>query len=168
MTDDLELTPVSGLRLTWDCQAVPDYANDTGAADPAWSLREPLARDVAALRVLTAALPDGTLLLVAGARPEGAEAHDAEALSGLLVEPGSDPRPVERVLVSTEYAQDGSIRRLGLEFFLPGEDFPLRAAGDPVGQGSSDGEVGRRDFVRLRFRLDGGEGSAVHELVRPA
>jgi len=75
---------------------------------------------------------------------------------------------VKETLISTEYATEGRIRRIGLELYLPGEDYALRAAGDAVGYGESDRDGAQLSFTSLDFRLDGQRGAGRLDLLRRA
>ena len=127
-----------------------------------------LAPEFSALRVVSAATADGTLLLLCAARPEAAAHHDEEAVAAILVSPEGEPEAVEEALVSTEYAADGAIRRLGLELYKEGDDYPVRGAGDATDTGAVEAEGARRDGGELAFRLDGSAGAALYEIVHPA
>jgi hypothetical protein len=89
-----------------------------------------------------------------------------DAVAAVLVSPEGAPATVEEALVSTEYAADGAIRRLGLELYKEGDDYPVRGAGDATGAAAADADG--RDVTELAFRLDGNAGAALHEIVRPA
>lgn len=160
---ELRLDPAPGLAVSWSAEALDALRRDGATAD-AWHLEGALAPVHSALRVLTAALDDGTALLVAAARPAGATGHDAEHVAGLLVGAETQPERLAEVLLSTEYAADGAIRRVGLELYRTGEDYPLRAAGNArtATRGAESGEV---DRAALSFRMGGRSGSAVYEVV---
>ena len=164
MADELTLAPADGLRVTWDRAALAALPTRDATEQPGWRLDGSLEPAFDALRVLSGAATDGSLLALCAARPTGARNHDADAVAAAVVDPEGNVHEIEEALVSTEYGADGRIRRLGLELYRSGNDYPLRAAGDAVE--ASSGEEEHRDFARLRFRLDGSDGVAVCEIVR--
>jgi hypothetical protein len=164
VTDELTLAPAERLRVIWSRGAVAAYASP-GEVEPAWRLEGELAPAFSALRVISAATGDGSLLVLASARPAKAAGHDEEAVAAALGEPGEAPEPLSEALLSTEYAADGSIRRLGLELYKQGDDYPVRAAGDAIDTRSSNDDSVRRESARLRFRMDGSEGVALYEII---
>jgi len=168
VADQVTLTPAEGISVEWDTDAVRALANDDAHPQPAWRLDGALAPGFSALRVVSGATADGTLLLLCAARPEAAAHHDEDAVAAVLVSPEGEPEAVEEALVSTEYAADGAIRRLGLELYKEGDDYPVRGAGDATGGGAAAAEGERRDVAELAFRLDGSAGAALYEVVRPA
>lgn len=112
------------------------------------------------VRSLTAVLDDGSLLVVAAARPSGAPGHGDEVVDAVLVDSEGAVTTFEEPLLSTEYGPDGRHRRAGVELWAPGDAAPLRGAGTLIGGG---GEV-----AFLRFGVNGAEGTARYELMRPA
>ncbi len=165
MADELSLTPAEGLRVVWDRAAVAALVNGDGESQAGWRLEGSLAPGFSTLRVVTGATADGSLLLLCAARPEGAAHHDGEAVAAVVADPEGGMEPISEALVSTEYAADGSIRRLGLELYKPGADYPLRGAGDATRAFSSEADGERRDSAHLSFRLNGSEGVALYEIV---
>ncbi len=165
MAEQVKLAPAEGISVEWDTDAVRALADDDSRQQPAWRLDGALAPEFSALRVVSGATSDGTLLLLCAARPEAAAHHDEDAVAAVLISPEGAPEAVEEALVSIEYAADGGIRRLGLELYKEGDDYPVRGAGDATGA-EADGE--RRDVAELAFRLDGSAGAALYEIVRPA
>lgn len=168
MADQVRLTPAEGISVAWDTDAVRALANDESRQHPAWRLEGALAPEFSALRVVSGATADGTLLLLCAARPDAAAHHDEEAVVAVLVSPEGEPEAVEEALVSTEYAADGAIRRLGLELYKEGDDYPVRGAGDATDTGAAEADGERRDEAKLAFRLDGSAGAALYEIVHPA
>jgi hypothetical protein len=152
VAEEIELRPAEGLGVAWDLPPA-------GEGEPAWRVTGSL-DGFSALRVLTARTADGSALVLCGALPRGAGHHDEEAVVAAVIGPERAVHPIEEALVSTEYAPDGSVRRLGLELYKPGDDYPVRAAGDATAAAG--------DRAELRFRLDGSEGTASYEVVRPA
>jgi hypothetical protein len=166
VADELAVAPAVGLRIVWDRAAVAAYP-DAGATHSAWRLEGDLTPAFSALRVLSAATREGGLLLLAAARPADADGHAEEAVAALLALPDGAAEPVSEALISTEYAADGSIRRVGLELYKEGDDYPVRAAGDAAEDPAAGADPGRR-AARLEFRLDGDEGVALYEIVEAA
>lgn len=160
---ELRLDPAPGIAVRWSDDALDALRRD-GDSPGGWRLDGSLAPEHSALRILTAALEDGTALLVAAVRPAGGAAHDAEHVAAMLVGPEAEPERLAEVLLSTEYAAGGAVRRVGLELYRAGEDYPLRAAGDARVTGRDDDTV---DRATLGFRLDGRAGNAVYEVVHP-
>lgn len=157
MADELGLEPAPGVRIAWDLERARAHAAGTEAE--AWRLDRDRLGAGDLVRLLTAALADGSLFLLAAHRPADASAHDEERIAAAQLGAGRR-RVAEEVLLSTEYGPGGQTRRIGLEATFSDEEFPLRAAGDAVG------ESGSGDEVRLRFRVDGVEGTAVLATVR--
>jgi hypothetical protein len=112
------------------------------------------------VRTLTAVLDDGTLVVVAAARPAGAAGHGDEVVEAAIVDADGALTRIEEALLSTEYGPDGAHRRAGIELWAPGDAAPLRGAGTLIG--------GEGDAAFLRFTLNGAAGTARYELVRRA
>ncbi len=166
MGEELSLTPAEGLRVVWDRATLAALADGGDEPDAGWRLEGSLEPGFTALRVVSGATADGSLLILCAARPEGAAHHDEESVAAIVAEPEGGVVPISEALVSTEYAPDGAIRRLGLELYKEGDDYPLRGAGDATEATSSEGGGERRDSARLSFRLDGSEGAALYEIVQ--
>jgi hypothetical protein len=128
------------VRVDWDGEGVATLP----AVPPA----------VESVLVLTAALDDGGLLRLAAARAAGAAGHDAAGIAAVLEDADGTTR-FEEVLLSVQYGPDHAIRRIGLELYPEGEEYPVRAAGD-----QSNGE--------FDFRLDGRSGKAALTLATSA
>jgi hypothetical protein len=161
VADELSLSAADGLRVIWDRQALAALANRDSSGGPA-RLDGSLGQEWDAVRIVSAASDDGSLLALCAARPEGAANHDTDAVTAAVVDPEGVVHEIEEALLSTEYAADGRVRRFGVELYRPGNDYPLRAAGDAIEGGEDD------DVVTLSFRLDGSEGTALYEIVRRA
>jgi hypothetical protein len=90
--------------------------------------RAPEWDELDAVRTVSAlAAPDDGLLLIAQ-RSREATGHGHELVHAELVHEG-EQRAVEDARLSTVYDGQGRQRSAGLELWLPGEDFPRRAAG---------------------------------------
>ena len=167
MAEELALSPADGIRVVWNRAAVERLASDDPPDEATWRLEGPLSPGFSALRVVSGATGEGALLLLCAARPEGASHHDEEVVAALVVNPEGEPEEIEEALVSTEYAADGSVRRLGLELYKASEDYPVRAAGDATVTASTEHDGERRDRAELALRLDGRAGAALDEIVHP-
>jgi len=168
-TLELALSPVEvrdqAVRIKWDPQrlrrladAEPEYGGPPPWTDISWG-------GTGLLRTIGAAFEDGTLLVVAGLRSDGASGHDEEAVRGLLARTGEEAANLAEVLLSTEYGPDGAVRRLGLELYEDAEAAPIRVAGDREGpvteEFSADG-----NRMLMAFRMAGIQGTGLYELVR--
>ncbi|MEJ7875082.1 MAG: hypothetical protein WKF62_00365 [Solirubrobacterales bacterium] len=158
----LELEP--GLRVTWDVDEVRAGLNG-GDAPTLWKMEGALSDRHVALRVLTGMSAKGTILLIAAVRPAGADGHDTEDLQAVLIDGTGDVTRIEEALVSTQYAGDGSIGRLGLELYRAGDDYPMRGAGDVEASTRTSLGEHTREEARLAFRLDGEPGTALYEIL---
>jgi len=162
-TASFELGP--GVKVVWDdLDALRASLTDPEARAP-WRLEGDLGTGFSALRVLTVATEAGSLLLVAGARPAGADGHDAENPQAALISGSGDVTVMEEALVSTQYAANGNIERATVELYAEGDDYPVRGAGDAVGAAGSDEGPVRRECATLEFRLDGESGFAVFDVL---
>ena len=123
------------------------------SGEPEWS-------SVELVRSLTAVLDDGSLVVVAAARPAGAAGHGDEVVDAVAVDSTGAVTRFDEALLSTEYGSDGRHRRAGIELWAPGDAAPMRGAGTLVG--GADG------VAFLRFRVDGAAGTARYELMRRA
>jgi hypothetical protein len=161
MTDELSLSAADGIRVIWDRQNLAALASGNGSGGAA-TLEGSLSQEWDAVRIVSGAAADGSLLALCAARPAGAANHDTDAVAAAVVDPEGTVHEIEEALLSTEYAADGRVRRFGIELYRPGNDYPLRAVGDAIEDG------GEGDAVTLSFRLDGSEGTALYEIVRRA
>lgn len=161
VADELSLSPGEGIQVNWDRAALAALGGGQ-AVDGRGQLSGSLGPDWDAVRIVSGATQDGSLLALCAARPAGAANHDTDAVAAAVVDPDGNLHEVEEALLSTEYAADGAVRRFGVELYRPGNDYPLRAAGDALPAGHT-GEA-----VALSFRLDGSEGNALYEIVRRA
>ena len=157
-----------GVRVAWD---EPAKLREGLAASPpsaAWRIDGELGAERSEIRVLTGAAGAGALLLLAAARPEPADGHDAGELRAILVSDAGQVTVIDEALVSTQYDADGQVQRVGLELYAAGDDYPLRGAGDATGVGRNvKGPVPlTREQILLAFRLDGEAGTASLEIVR--
>lgn len=160
----LKLEIGTDLIVHWDEEALEALADASGEpADRPWHLHGAPSSDSSALRVLSARLDNGSLLLIAALRPSDADGHDAERPSGLMFD-GEGLRETHEVLLSTEYDGHGSPRRISLEIYPEEDSYPVRAAGDAVAVSTEESDGWRRESARLDFRLDGQAGIASYEI----
>jgi hypothetical protein len=149
-----------GVSLRWE-------AGDSGV--PAWHLDGDVDwKAYKSLQVISAGI-EGDTLTLAALRPAEAEGHDADLLAvGFTRAEDDEPAAVDNALLSVERGPDGSMRRIGIELWL-GDGTALRVAGNRESEGSEVEEGGvRRESTPLSVRLEGREGSGVHDLVTPA
>lgn len=159
MADELSLSAGEGVRVTWDREALTALA-DGESSEGGGRLADSLGPEWEAVRIVSGGTADGSLLALCAARPAGAANHDADAVAAAVVDPEGTVQEIEEALLSTEYDADGRVRRFGVELYRAGNDYPLRAAGDAVGDGQRGG------LATFSFRLDGSEGAALYEIVR--
>jgi hypothetical protein len=126
-------------------------------APPTWA-------DLDATRWLVAVFDAGNALVVSARRARGAPGHGEESVSGALVDDGA-VRGVEAVRVSTVYDGDVRQRSAGLELWLPGEEFPRRAAGEARAGMSLALEGLQVQLAMFTWRMDGLEGAGAYELT---
>ena len=165
MADGLALELAPGIQVAWDDldRARTDLAAEHPSAE--WRLEGTLDAGHSALRVLTGGTGEGALILLAAARPDGADGHDADAVQAVLVSPSGEEKPIEEALVSTQYSASGRVERVGLELYSEGEEYPVRGAGDARRASASDDGPLRREHAWLDFRLDGEPGDAILDIV---
>ena len=159
----IELAP--GVRVVWDDleQARTDLAAQEATAR--WRLDGDLRPSHSALRVLTGAPGNGSLILLAAARPADADGHDTENPQAVLVPRSGDLKPIDEALLSTQYSADGRIERIGLELYAKDDDYPIRGAGDVRRAAAAEKDSLRREQAWLDFRLDGEPGDAILDIV---
>jgi len=156
-----------GVRIVWD--DLDGLRGSLAAPEPSaeWHAEGELTPGHSALRVLSGATATGSLVLLAAARPENAEGHDAEHPRAVLISPSGEVTALEEALVSTQYEASGQVGRIGLELYAEGDDYPLRGAGDVRSVPASDESAIHRERVTLDLRLDGEAGTAILEIVTP-
>jgi hypothetical protein len=116
------------------------------------------------LRAISALFDEENAVLAVGRRPRGALGHGEELVTGWLLT-GGELRSVEDARISTVYNGDGRQRSAGLELWLPGEDFPRRAAGE-VAAGTTLELPGLLVNASVfRWRMEGREGIGAYELT---
>ena len=136
-------------------------------SDSDWQLHGEIDWDqVEALRVLRATLGDGAALAVVALRPSGVAGHGDEVTAAVVVEAGAQQDA--EALLSTEYAADGSPRRLGLEVHAAQSAIPIRVAADVIETSVSDDGRLKRVRATLAVRRNGRGGEGMFEIVTPA
>jgi hypothetical protein len=162
---EFESPSAERLRVDWPLDRLRNL--EPSGAETVWERAGELDWDeIDAVRVLSGRFEDGRLLAVAAVRPSGAQGHGDDAAFGVLVE-GGEPESLAEVLISSEYAADGSLRRIGLELYREQDGLPLRVAGDVTGASRHrDGGVDHEAVV-LELRA-GGPGAGVLDVLTEA
>jgi hypothetical protein len=149
-----------------DPDGLASLAAGESAASP-WTVAEgPDWKRCEQLRLLAAAFADGSAAAVVAIRPAGAEGHDADSLSAVLVDAGRNVGDVHDLLFSTERDDDGLVRRIGLEIWTSDEPPPRRLAADRNQTSTDDADGVERERVLMDARLDGESGTALLEILR--
>jgi hypothetical protein len=168
----ITLEPVSGgaLHVTWNPDALEAHAGGEPQARrrSPWTVEGKVDWELAEeVRLVSAVFEDGRELAIAAARPRGAAGHDQDTVAARLLR-GGEPVPVAEVLLSTEYDPEGLARRLGVELVLDPDSPPLRIAANREGEVDVRCEDGRRETAVMIFRLEGGRGAGLYEVLRPS
>lgn len=117
-----------------------------------------------ALRSVSALFDSEHALLAVARRPRGAPGHGRELLSAALLT-GGELRAVEEARLSTVYDGEGRQRSARMELWMPGEDFPRRAAGEVAGGTTLELPGLRVNASVFVWRMDGREGVGAYELT---
>jgi hypothetical protein len=124
---------------------------------PAWS-------ELDAVRLVSAVFDEEHALLAAARRPRGSKGHGLELVTAHILA-GEEMLAVEDARVSTVYDAQGRQRTVGLELWLPGEDFPRRASGS-VRAGLTLALEGLRvDAGVVAWRMEGRDGAGSYEIT---
>jgi len=124
---------------------------------PAWA-------ELDAVRLLSAVFDEENALLLAARRPRGVQGHGHELVTAHLVSAG-ELLAVEDARVSTVYDAQGRQRSVGLELWLPGEDFSRRGSGS-VRAGLTLALEGLRvDAGLVAWRMEGRDGVGSYEIT---
>ena len=124
---------------------------------PAWA-------DLDAVRLVSAVFDEEHALFAAARRPRGAKGHGQELVTAHLIA-GGELLSVEDARISTVYDGQGRQRSVGLELWLPGEDFPRRGSGS-VRAGLSLALEGLRvDAGLVAWRMEGRDGAGSYEIT---
>lgn len=156
------------IELSWELDALRSLPGQAEGDESPWSLDAAPGESTSLVRVLSAGFDDGTAIGLAARRARTAAGHGDEDLAGFIARPDHDPIEIPEALISTEYDSDGRVRRAGLELWIREGGPPARAAGER--SSASDARHGglSGESVRMVFRLDGVQGAAVYDLLRPA
>lgn len=123
---------------------------------PAWD-------ELDATRSISAIFDAAHALVLFARRPRGARGHGEEELTGWLLEDGV-LHGIEDARLSTIYDGEGRQRSSGLELWLPGEDFPRRAAGEARAGLSLALEGLIVHAAVFGWRMEGRDGVGAYEL----
>jgi hypothetical protein len=123
-------------------------------------------------RTVSAWLGPDSAVIVQGARTEGSDGHDEEALTGLLLEgagPGAVITEMDDPRLSTTFDAAGRQRRAGMELWVgPEDEFPRRVAGEALCGTSLELGRLRLDSAFFLWRSEGRTGVGRYELLRRA
>ena len=124
---------------------------------PAWA-------ELDALRLVSAVFDEEHAVLLAARRPSGAVGHGQEVIRAHVLS-GEEMHEVEKARLSTVYDADERQRSVGLELWLPGEDFPRRGSGSArSGLSLSLGPL-RVDVAIVAWRMEGRDGVGAYEIT---
>jgi hypothetical protein len=132
-------------------------ATDDGSAPVVAAEAEPDWERVELVRRIACRLDDGALLAIAAVRPQGAEHHDAEIRTAVLLEPEGEAATAEEALLSIEYDDEGEAQRLGFELHFGGDEEAPPTRGAAV-----------REEDGFAFSVDGRKGPGSYELIKPS
>ena len=166
----LELVNGGTLAMSWDRDVLEVHlrGEPEGRRGSPWTVEGEMDWGLAEeVRLVSALFEDGREVAIAAPRPRGAAGHDQDAVAARLASGGA-PVPVAEVLLSTEYDREGLARRLGVELVLDPASPPLRIAADREGEVEVRGEDEPRATARMTFRLEGGRGTGLYEVLRPS
>ena len=124
---------------------------------PKWS-------DLDAVRLVSAVFDADHALLAAARRPRGAQGHGHELVVAHLLVSGQ-MLAIEDARISTVYDGQGRQRSVGLELWLPGEDFPRRASGSTRAGLTLALEGLRVDAGLVAWRMEGRDGAGAYEIT---
>lgn len=166
--EELSLSPAPGLRVSWGAAGIAALATlpSDDAAFPTPQIDGAL-EPGQELRLIALAVADGPQVTVAALRPADARGHDEDLVAALVRDSAGATEDVEEALISTEYAADGSVRRIGLELYTPGEQYPLRIGADAARVGSERQGERRVERVALKASVGGRTGGGLLEVARP-
>jgi hypothetical protein len=128
----------------------------------------PDGRELESLRGVWSWFEDAHVLAVIAARPAGAAGQESDRVTATLFE-AAEPITVHDPRLSTTYGAHGLPARMGLELWVGDgdEQYPRRAAGEPLGPGEelSNGAMTVR-ILPLRCHSAGHDGPGVYLLAR--
>lgn len=142
------------LRVEWAPGGLAsDRLGDLSA--PSWNLSGEVDWDeVKALRIVSAALPDGRGLALVALRPADAAGHGEDAMAAVIAA-DSDATEVDEPLLSVETGADRMPTRIALELRFDPDAMPLRVAGDVTGSVRDSHHGVELVRAALEVRLDG-------------
>lgn len=124
---------------------------------PEWS-------DLDAVRLVSAVFDEEHAVVAMARRPRGAKGHGHELVVAHMLAAG-ELLAIEDARLSTVYDGQGRQRSVGLELWLPGEDFPRRASGS-VRAGLTLALEGLRvDAGLVAWRMEGRDGMGSYEIT---
>jgi hypothetical protein len=127
------------------------------AQPPAWG-------ELDALRSVSAIFDEGHAVLAEARRPRGTFGHGEEHVTAWLIS-GGELVAVEDARISTVYDGEGRQRAVGLELWLPGEDFPRRASGQVVAGTTLSLEGLRVNAAVFAWHMEGREGVGSYDVT---
>jgi hypothetical protein len=136
-----------------------DCLGTAGETDvpPTWS-------ELDALRTVSAVFDGEHALLAVARRPRGALGHGQELVTAHLLAAG-EVLGVEDARLSTVYDGGGRQQSARFELFLPGEDFPRRAAGTVRAGLSLALESLRVNVAVFAWEMEGRQGFGAYEIT---
>lgn len=120
--------------------------------------------ELEAVRLVSALFDEEHALLAMARRPRGAKGHGEELVTAHLLA-GDELLGVEDARISTVYDGQGRQRTVGVELWLPGEDFPRRASGSVRAGLSLALEELRVDAGLVAWRMEGRDGAGSYEIT---
>ena len=143
-----------------------------GEREHSWGV--PRWAEVERAAILSAWLADDRALALRAVRPAGADGHEDDAISAVLLEtdpadPDARPAPVPvaEPRLSTTYDGEGHQRRAGLELWVADEDqLPRRAGGRALCGTTLDLGRLRLDSSFFAWRMEGREGVGRYDVLR--
>ncbi len=124
---------------------------------PAWE-------ELDALRSISALFDADLAVLALARRPRGSLGHGEELVTGHLLTAGSIG-PVESARISTVYDGGARQRSASLELWLPGQDFPRRAAGTVLAGTTLELEGLRVNAAVFSWQMDGRKGVGAYDVL---
>jgi hypothetical protein len=131
------------------------------------TLRPPEWEELDALRAISALFDEENAVLAVARRPREALGHGQELVTASLLT-GGELRSVEDARISTVYDGDGRQRSAGLELWMPGEDFPRRAAGEVTAGTTLELPGLLVNASVFSWRMEGRDGAGAYELTARA
>ena len=98
-------------------------------------------------------------------RPRGAAEHGADLISAHSLRPDTAPERFETARMSTVYDAAGLPRTVGLELYLPGEEYPRRVSGEAVSPPADTPDA--IETACFRWMMDGEPAQGGYQMVAP-